>query len=212
MRDQIRGVSYAAIAAAAMLLSFAAGPAQGQGMPGGSYLQSCTNVRMDGEPVGAPRRAADRRAPGRRMPARGRRLGAHGTECRWLCWWDRQHERPADLQLQRWARVRIVLRPAFAGPVLRLSAVLRIRPLAKRVAKAEPRPRGRGSVPFVNRRLVAVPVAVAVPVGIAAAVISAPAGRKRLASSGHNAAGPTSASRPAPMAGHGVETRAATAC
>src|SRR5712671_5278149 len=109
------------------------------------------------------------------MPARGRRLGAHGAECRWLCWRDRQHERPADLQLQRWARVRIVLRPAFAGPVLRLSAVLRLRPLAKRVAKAEPRPRGRGSVPFVNRRLVAVPVAVAVPVGIATAIISAPA-------------------------------------
>src|SRR5260370_19974372 len=59
MRDQIRGVSYAAIAAAAMLLSFAAGPAQAQGMPGGSYLQSCTNVRMHGDRLVAQCRRAD---------------------------------------------------------------------------------------------------------------------------------------------------------
>jgi N-methylhydantoinase B/oxoprolinase/acetone carboxylase alpha subunit len=59
MRDQIRGVSYAAIAAAAMLLSFAASPAQAQGMPGGSYLQSCTNVRMHGDRLVAECRRAD---------------------------------------------------------------------------------------------------------------------------------------------------------
>ena len=59
MRDQIRGVSYAAIAGAAMLLSLAAAPAQAQGVPGGSYLQSCTNVRMHGDRLVAECRRAD---------------------------------------------------------------------------------------------------------------------------------------------------------
>jgi hypothetical protein len=59
MRDQIRGFSYAAIAGAAMLLSFAALPAQAQGVPGGSYLQSCTNVRMFGDRLVAECRRAD---------------------------------------------------------------------------------------------------------------------------------------------------------
>ena len=59
MRDPIRGISYAAIAGAAMLLSSAAIPAQAQGVPGGSYLQSCTNVRMFGDRLVAECRRAD---------------------------------------------------------------------------------------------------------------------------------------------------------
>ena len=59
MRDQIRGFSYAAITGAAMLLSLAAIPAQAQGVPGGSYLQSCTNVRMHGDRLVAECRRAD---------------------------------------------------------------------------------------------------------------------------------------------------------
>jgi len=45
MRSQIR---YAAIAAVAILLSLASVPAEAQRFPGGSYLRSCTNVRMFG--------------------------------------------------------------------------------------------------------------------------------------------------------------------
>jgi hypothetical protein len=59
MRNHIRGISYAAIAGAAMLLSSTAIPAQAQGMPGGSYLQSCTNVRMHGDRLVAECRRAD---------------------------------------------------------------------------------------------------------------------------------------------------------
>src|ERR1700716_4477502 len=59
MRNHIRGISYAAIAGAAMLLSFTAIPAQAQGVPGGSYLQSCTNVRMHGDRLVAECRRAD---------------------------------------------------------------------------------------------------------------------------------------------------------
>ena len=59
MHDPIRGISYAAIAGAAMLLSSAAIPAQAQGVPGGSYLQSCTNVRMHGDRLVAECRRAD---------------------------------------------------------------------------------------------------------------------------------------------------------
>ena len=59
MRNQIRGISYAAMAGAAMLLSVAAIPAQAQGVPGGSYLQSCTNVRMHGDRLIAECRRAD---------------------------------------------------------------------------------------------------------------------------------------------------------
>ena len=59
MRDQILSISYAGIAGAAMLLSVAASPAQAQGMPGGSYLQSCTNVRMHGDRLVAECRRAD---------------------------------------------------------------------------------------------------------------------------------------------------------
>jgi hypothetical protein len=59
MRDQVRDIRYAAFAAAAMLLSLASIPAQAQGVPGGSYLQSCTNVRMFGDRVVAECRRAD---------------------------------------------------------------------------------------------------------------------------------------------------------
>jgi CVNH domain-containing protein len=59
MRNQIRGVSYAAMAGAAMLLSTATIPAQAQGVPGGSYLQSCTNVRMHGDRLVAECRRMD---------------------------------------------------------------------------------------------------------------------------------------------------------
>jgi len=46
MRGQLRGIRYAAMAGVAMPFSFAA--AQAQGVPGGSYLRSCTNVHMFG--------------------------------------------------------------------------------------------------------------------------------------------------------------------
>jgi hypothetical protein len=59
MRDQIRGIGYAAITGAALLLSFAATPAQAQGLPGGSYMQSCTNVRMHGDRLVAECRRMD---------------------------------------------------------------------------------------------------------------------------------------------------------
>ena len=59
MRDQIRGISCAAIAGAAMLLTFVASPVQAQGLPGGSYMQSCTNVRMHGDRLVAECRRMD---------------------------------------------------------------------------------------------------------------------------------------------------------
>lgn len=52
------GGSCAAIAGAAMLLSLGAIPAQAQA-PGGSYLQSCTNIRAFGDRVIADCRRAD---------------------------------------------------------------------------------------------------------------------------------------------------------
>jgi hypothetical protein len=59
MHDPIRGIRYAALAGAAVLLSFAAMPAEAQGVPGGSYLQSCTNVRMLSDRLVADCRRAD---------------------------------------------------------------------------------------------------------------------------------------------------------
>lgn len=59
MRGQLRGIRYAALAGVAMLLSLAAIPAQAQGVPGGSYLRSCTNVRMFGDRLVAECRRAD---------------------------------------------------------------------------------------------------------------------------------------------------------
>jgi hypothetical protein len=48
MRNRTTDGRYAVIAAAAMLLSVAT-PALAQGVPGGSYLQSCSNARMSGD-------------------------------------------------------------------------------------------------------------------------------------------------------------------
>jgi hypothetical protein len=48
VRNQMTGGRYAVIAGAAMLLSVAT-PALAQGVPGGSYLQSCSNARMFGD-------------------------------------------------------------------------------------------------------------------------------------------------------------------
>src|SRR5207253_1824858 len=49
MCDQLREISYAALAGAAILFSLTVTPAQAQDVPGGSYLQSCTNVRVFGD-------------------------------------------------------------------------------------------------------------------------------------------------------------------
>ena len=59
MRGQVRGIRYAAMAGVAMLLSVASVPAQAQGVPGGSYLRSCTNVRMFGDRLVAECRRMD---------------------------------------------------------------------------------------------------------------------------------------------------------
>ena len=58
MKSSLSGAVYGAIAAAAMLVSFGATPAQAQ-MPGGSYLQSCTDVRGFGDRVVATCRRRD---------------------------------------------------------------------------------------------------------------------------------------------------------
>jgi hypothetical protein len=58
MKKYISGGAFAAVAGAAMLLSFGATPAAAQA-PGGSYLQSCTNVRAMGDRVVANCRRTD---------------------------------------------------------------------------------------------------------------------------------------------------------
>jgi hypothetical protein len=58
MKNYIVGIGGGAIAGAAMLLSLGATPAQAQ-MTGGSYLQSCTNVRAHGDRVVATCRRSD---------------------------------------------------------------------------------------------------------------------------------------------------------
>ena len=50
MNNTLSGAVYGAIAAAALLVSVGATPAQAQ-MPGGSYLHSCTDVRAFGDRV-----------------------------------------------------------------------------------------------------------------------------------------------------------------
>jgi hypothetical protein len=54
----LSGAGAAVIAGAAMLLSLGASPAQAQ-TPGGSYLQTCTNVRAHGDRVVATCRRSD---------------------------------------------------------------------------------------------------------------------------------------------------------
>jgi hypothetical protein len=56
MKNYLAGIGGSAIAGAAMLLSLGATPAQAQG---GSYLQSCTNVRAHGDRVVATCRRSD---------------------------------------------------------------------------------------------------------------------------------------------------------
>ena len=58
MKKYFSGGAFAAVAGAAMLLSFGATPAEAQ-TPGGSYLQSCTNVRAVGDRVVANCRRSD---------------------------------------------------------------------------------------------------------------------------------------------------------
>jgi hypothetical protein len=58
MKNNLSGAVYGAIAAAAMLVSLGATQAQAQ-TPGGSYLQSCTNIRAFGDRVAANCRRAD---------------------------------------------------------------------------------------------------------------------------------------------------------
>jgi hypothetical protein len=58
VKKYISGIGGGTIAGAAMLLSLGAIPAQAQ-MPGGSYLQSCTNVRAHGDRVVATCRRTD---------------------------------------------------------------------------------------------------------------------------------------------------------
>ena len=59
MHCELRGCRYAAMAGVAMLFSLAAIPAQAQGVPGGSYLRSCTNVHMSGDRLFAECRRMD---------------------------------------------------------------------------------------------------------------------------------------------------------
>ncbi len=58
MKQYLSGAAGAAIAGAAMLLSLGATPAQAQ-VPGGSYLQSCSNVRASGDRIVAQCRRTD---------------------------------------------------------------------------------------------------------------------------------------------------------
>ena len=58
MKNTLSGAVYGAIAAAALLVSLGATPAQAQ-TPGGSYLQSCTNIRAFGDRVVANCRRPD---------------------------------------------------------------------------------------------------------------------------------------------------------
>ena len=58
MKNTLSGAIYGAIAAAAMLVSVGATPAQAQ-MPGGSYLQSCNNIQARGDRVVATCRRSD---------------------------------------------------------------------------------------------------------------------------------------------------------
>jgi hypothetical protein len=58
MKKYLSGGAFAAVAGAAMLLSLGATPAEAQ-TPGGSYLQSCTNIRALGDGVAATCRRSD---------------------------------------------------------------------------------------------------------------------------------------------------------
>ena len=58
MKAYLSGAAGGAIAAAALFVSLGATPAQAQ-MPGGSYLQSCTDVRAFGDRVVATCRRSD---------------------------------------------------------------------------------------------------------------------------------------------------------
>lgn len=58
MRNRMRSASYAVVAGAAMFLSLAATPAFAQ-VPGGSYLETCTDVRMSGDRLVAQCRRMD---------------------------------------------------------------------------------------------------------------------------------------------------------
>jgi hypothetical protein len=59
MKRYLPGAGRAPIAAAALLVALAAIPAHAQGVPGGSYLQSCTNVHAFGDRVVADCRRVD---------------------------------------------------------------------------------------------------------------------------------------------------------
>ena len=58
MKKYLSGGAVAAIAGAAMMLSFGVSPAEAQA-PGGSYLRTCTDVRMMGDRVSATCRRTD---------------------------------------------------------------------------------------------------------------------------------------------------------
>ena len=59
MTSFLPGAARAPIAAAALLAALVAIPAYGQGVPGGSYLESCTNVHIFGDRVVADCRRVD---------------------------------------------------------------------------------------------------------------------------------------------------------
>jgi len=59
MKTYLPGAGSASMIAAAVLVMLAAIPAQAQGVPGGSYLQSCTNVHIFGDRVIADCRRMD---------------------------------------------------------------------------------------------------------------------------------------------------------
>lgn len=59
MTSFLLGACRAPIAAAALLVALATIPAHAQGVPGGSYLESCTNVQIFGDRVVADCRRVD---------------------------------------------------------------------------------------------------------------------------------------------------------
>ena len=59
MTSFLPGACRAPIAAAALLVALATIPAHAQGVPGGSYLESCTNVQIFGDRVVADCRRVD---------------------------------------------------------------------------------------------------------------------------------------------------------
>jgi hypothetical protein len=59
MKNYRAGAARASMAGAGLLVALATIPAQAQGVPGGSYLESCTNVHLFGDRIVAECRRID---------------------------------------------------------------------------------------------------------------------------------------------------------